>query len=1100
MSAPAWVPWHKVVRVRDDIRSGELSLAMFAADLHSVASGNAGPVYQDPREFFALTYATFNLRELAKDVVLRLAGRNEKAVRQLELTYGGGKTHTLIALYHLVSDPDNLPDLPAVHEFTQHIGVKPPRARIAVLSLDKLDVEKGMKALSPNREERWLRNPWSVLAFQIAGSNGLKLLHPDDRDDERETPPAENLMIELLSLPQREGLSTLVLIDEVLMYAREKVGLAPVWRSRLVDFFQYLTQAATKVDRCAVVASLLATDPRKSDTLGKELTQELYAIFRREREEGVQPVLKDDVAEVLRRRFFTQESIRDREAFRPHVVAAINGVLELDEQSRRDQHAQEERFLRSYPFHPDLTDVFYSKWTNLEGFQRTRGILRTFALALRGAEQWDESPLIAAGAFLVEPSKTGISDATRELAMIAAAEEYEGKKQEWTAILDGELAKACEVQKEHPSLAYREIEEAVLATFLHSQPIGQKASIRDLMLLLGPTRPDHIDLEKALIGWSDVSWFLDEGLVQGAGEGAGDGQKQVPKHWRLGSRPNLRQMHFDACSRVSPDLVDARLIDEVGKVKSLIAGVSAASATPHMLPAKPGDVKDDGDFHFAVLGLRAASDVPAPSAEARRYIDETTGPDRPRVNRNAVVLVVPSRDGLEAARTAVRNHLGWLDVQKQLKDQKVTDTLRDTRLAAHVSESQKKIPDMVRQAWCVVVTVSTSNQVVAFRITPGDQPLFTQVKADKSSRILDTAINHEALLPGGPYDLWREGETSRRVRDLVGAFAQFSHLPKMLNRQAIVNTLVKGCEDRLFVLRLVRPDRSVRTFWGQAPDQAMLDDPALEVVLPASAELSDLSPSALLPGQLPSLWDETPALKVGDIYGYFVGGHQVQVPREGYADTLVIPRVSPGTIDLAVRASVKEGRLWFTLAQASLLGEEIPQGLAVSSGTLQPPPVPFAPQELLPQQLPDAWSDSSTTAYALSIALSQKTGKILPWITVRNAIDGAIASRFIERTPDSGAWPTDFASAQAARFRISVAPPGPPRRPGSFRAQATLNAAELQDLAERIGEVVSAGAGLDIEIEVGLDVTGVEALVDDRIEKINAVLAKVVSGLALRRQ
>src|SRR2546428_12765159 len=103
------------------------------------------------------------------------------------------------------------------------------------------------------------------------------------------------------------------------MYVREKVGLDQVWRSRINNFFQYLTQAATKVDRCAIVASLLATDPGKSDTLGKELTSELYAIFRREREEGVQPVVKEDVAEVLRRRFFTSESIRERDTLRPHV-------------------------------------------------------------------------------------------------------------------------------------------------------------------------------------------------------------------------------------------------------------------------------------------------------------------------------------------------------------------------------------------------------------------------------------------------------------------------------------------------------------------------------------------------------------------------------------------------------------------------------------------------------------------------------------------------------------------------------------------------------------------------------------------------------------
>ena len=141
------------------------------------------------------------------------------------------------------------------------------------------------------------------MAFQIAGADGLRLLHAEDKDAERESPPAENLLRELLALPQNEGLATLVLIDEVLMYAREKAGLDPAWRHRLQDFFQYLTQAATMVDRVCMVASLLATDPSKSDELGKQIVQELYAIFRREKEQGIEPVQKQDVAEVLRRRF-----------------------------------------------------------------------------------------------------------------------------------------------------------------------------------------------------------------------------------------------------------------------------------------------------------------------------------------------------------------------------------------------------------------------------------------------------------------------------------------------------------------------------------------------------------------------------------------------------------------------------------------------------------------------------------------------------------------------------------------------------------------------------------------------------------------------------
>src|SRR5258708_15732355 len=143
------------------------------------------------------------MRELEKDVALRLAGKNDKAVRQLELTYGGGKTHTLITLYHLAHHPGQLPDLPTVQEFRNYIGMNSPQARIAVLAFDKLDAEKAMELVGPPGTKPWFRPPWSVLAFQLAGSDGLRLLHADRQDAGRETAPAENRLVELLSMPPR---------------------------------------------------------------------------------------------------------------------------------------------------------------------------------------------------------------------------------------------------------------------------------------------------------------------------------------------------------------------------------------------------------------------------------------------------------------------------------------------------------------------------------------------------------------------------------------------------------------------------------------------------------------------------------------------------------------------------------------------------------------------------------------------------------------------------------------------------------------------------------------------------------------------------------
>ena len=214
----------------------------------------------------------------------------------------------------------------------------------------------------------------------------------------------------------------------------------------------------------------------------------------------------------------------------------------------------------------------------------------------------------------------------------------------------------------------------------------------------------------------------------------------------------------------------ARLLDEIGKVKTLSSGASASGVRVHTLPTKPRDIEDDGLFHYAVMSLGCASDSGKLSAESSRYLDETTGSEKPRVYRNAVILLAPSMDGLEVASARVRDFLAWDQVRGDLKEQSKDGN-------------------------------------------------------DSRSRIQDTSISSDALLPEGPYDLPKEGETSRRVKGLSGAFAQLPHLPKMLKAQAILDTLVEGCEKGAFVLRLVRPDGSARTWWHVRPDDAAMADP-----------------------------------------------------------------------------------------------------------------------------------------------------------------------------------------------------------------------------------------------------------------------------------
>ena len=1097
-------PWREVVELREDLKSGDLSLAVFAADLYDVVMQRGWRrVYEDPKEFFAFSYPTLSLRELVRDVSRRLAGESDRAYHKLSVNYGGGKTHSLITLWHLVQDNDGLPSLPTVEEFIRHSGLKPPRARVAALCFDKFDLEKGIEAKAPDGTTRMLRHPWSVLAFQLAGVDGLRLIHGEGLDAERETPPSEPFLVELLSLPQEDGLATLVLLDEVLLYHRGLKVANSTGSTHLLNFFQYLTQAVVKVDQCAMVASLLAPDYTTDDDFSGEF-REIHEVFGRMMEEEVSPVSKEDVAEVLRRRFFTPESIRDRDSFRPYVASAVGNIADMDEQTRRERQLAEGRFLDSYPFHPDLTDLFYTRWTQLDGFQRTRGILRTYAIALRDAGKWDTGPLVGPNVFLNQGDERELSEAARELASFATTG-APGGNQRWQPILEGELEKARTIQSLEVGLRYRELEQAVVSVFLSSQPIGQKAQTRDLNVLVGASKPDRIEFERALLRWTESSWFLDEDEV-GSAPTNPDGSRQLPAAWRLGNRPNLKQMHDDACeNRVPATQVDATLLQRIGQLRSLTQGASATGARVHTLPERPNDIPDDGEFHYAALKPSAASESGKPSPEAKRFIDETTGADRPRVNRNAIVLAVPSRDGLEIAKNRIREFLGWREVESMLQREVDANSksqydegvsFRQQMLDKYLANAEKETPTAIRQAYSIVVTVNESNDIQAFRIAVGNEPLFNTIKNDGRARIQETSIRPDSMLVGGPFGLWQEGETFRLVSHLVGAFAQNPKLPKMLNQKAIRDTVARGVTEGTWVGRLRRPDDSAKTFWRSEIGEEILRDPALEVWLPEVVSLSDLDPELLKPHELPGLWKDD-EISVQDMINYFYTGHQETVKREGYEDLIPIPQCGESVVQEAVERAVETRLLWLTNSHVSIFGEPVPKGTLGGSARLQAPPIPIAPQQLVATALPGAWQNDQANVAVINGTLSSLAGKLVPWPILKDAIEAGLKGRWFELTPDSGPWPCDLSGAQ----HVVLKTPGkefvplPAPAGGALMVEASLEANGIQDLADQVHSIVRAAAGNNLKFNVRIELGGDAPPPAEVVSEINALLSQISDDL-----
>ena len=979
--------WHQLCTLREDVRSGTLTLAEFAADLNAVRTGEAPPVYREPAMFFDRTYPTYRMKVLTRDVLLRLAGQGGRPVLQLQVAYGGGKTHTLIALLHLAQTrflgENGFVD--TAREFFTFAGLSQfPQARVALLPCDKFDIKEGLEVYGPDEKIRRVRTLWGALAYQLAGEVGYARLKAHDEDF---IVPAEPLLVDLLRAPVKEGMGALVLVDEAVWYYRGLVNENPRMLGTIKDFYQVLTQAVAKVQRAAMVASLIASKVEARDQTGTQCLGALEDIFGRIAE-PVEPVAREDVAEVLRRRLF--ERVAGEAERRPAVDAVMAAMQRLPlRDAQRDQTAYD-RLMDSYPFHPDLINVLYQKWTQMSGFQQTRGALRLLAYALRDSRGQDPSPIVGPGALLPYASENGngggLSAALDELVDICE------EKEKWTPILIGELEKAREIQAGLPTLSAREIEQAVVATFLHSQPVGQRAAPSELLVLLAHPAVDAAALEEGLRKWRDISWFLVEN----------------PEVWQLSTTPNLTRMHDRAMSWLNESEIDDELkrrIRAVPTLKTTDPGVEV-----HTLPQSPRDVSDDLKLHYLILGPECAVELGKPlPTTVEAYFNEKTGPHDPRIYRNNILALVPEISRVAGLREQVRRWLGWGRLEQPAVYRLLTDQQK-RQLPGRKQEAANGLPEAVVGAYNVLVAVDETGQVQAQTLrtdsAAGGIP-FERIKATlaQDERLVTTSLDPDLILPGSYLELWAEGETSRRVTDLMAAFGQFPRLPRLLCPESLFDTLARGVREGVLVLRLPRADGSIRTWWRIPPDHDTMHRRELEVQPANLAVLYNLEPELLEPERVDGLWPvPTGPLRLEELRAFFDG---VRAP------CVAVPEV----LDTAVRTAVAQGTLMARLDGSSLLREPLPDGPLPVRLELLPPPPPIRGADLTPQALPEAWDDDQVTLQTIADALAVRHGYTLPWTLLSEGVNEALQLRLFERVTEGSPWPCSPAAADQVRFR-----------------------------------------------------------------------------------
>src|SRR6056297_583915 len=471
------LPWRDVVEPHQDVATGEFQQAEFAADLAKVHNGSAPFEYSDPREFFSRTYLTDGLSKLLEGAAKRLSGPSGDPVVELQTNFGGGKTHSMLALYHTVGKTP-VHDLQGLDHLLSEKGLSvPDKISRAVL----VGTSRGPQDVIALEGGGKIRTSWGELAWQLGGAEGFSMLA---ENDERGIAPGSNLLEALF----KKYAPALILIDEWVAYLRQiyKVeGLPSGSFDANLSFVQALTEAVKASPQTLLVASLPASQIEVGGEGGQEALARLKQTFSRV-ESSWRPASQEESYEIVRRRLF-KEIPGDKYMHRDNTLKQF---AKLYRESPNDfpQGCADEDYRRklekAYPIHLDLFDHLYTAWGSLDKFQRTRGVLRLMAQVIH--ELWmsgDPSVMImpgsvAIGSERVEPELLHYLDTT------------------WQSIIAGDIDGAnstpYKIDQAAPNLnRYSATRRVARAVFMGTAPThGQEnKGIDDKQINLGVVQP-----------------------------------------------------------------------------------------------------------------------------------------------------------------------------------------------------------------------------------------------------------------------------------------------------------------------------------------------------------------------------------------------------------------------------------------------------------------------------------------------------------------------------------------------------------------------------------------------------------------------------------
>ncbi|HEV3383164.1 MAG TPA: DUF499 domain-containing protein, partial [Gemmata sp.] len=757
-------PWYDVVDLREDLRENRpLDASEFAVHIDQIRDGRAPKDYTDPQRFFDRTHVTGSLLDLGSQVVRRLSGiqLETSAVFNMATQFGGGKSHSLTALYHLASNGSRADRWKGVERILLKAGIKTvPDAAVAVFMGKEFDSLKGRGGgVEPLR-----LTPWGEIAWQIGGAKSFAAIEQHEKEFIEPKGDAIRAM-----LPKDRPV--LILMDEIISYAStyRKKG----YGDRLYNFLDCLAETARGEKNVAVVVSIPASDLEYTaeDTADEARFKKMLDRLGK----AIMMSADTEIGEIIRRRLFEWDGMNEdgKKTATAYAEWTIEHAAEL---AGIDADTIRERFNAAYPFHPSVLSVFERKWQSLSRFQRTRGVLRLLALWVSHNHQDEHrkatrEPLITLGlAPLDNPTfRSALFEQLGSDSLeIPVTTDIIGKSDAHAIRLDKEAEEPVKKGQLH-----RKVATTIFFESNGGMSQGKaEASVPEIRMgVFGPDT-NLADLENVLEGLGSTCYYLNWDR----------------NRYRFGLTPNLNQILVSRRGSVQAKAIDERIRQQTQKLFDKHSVEGSKQIDRKYNPTRSNDVPNRAVLTLVVFGL----DMPAGEKKTNELMETIVrdAGSSGRTFKSALIFVVP--DAGQTIREAARNALAWEDIEDDEDTKKRIDSAQVKLLERNLANARRDLDEAIFRTYRHVYLLGRDNKLRAIDLG--------QITSSSAGSLVELIIRElerndeitQGVSPAKLVKAWPPSLTEWSTKAVRDAFYSSPLLSRLLNPDSIKRTITDG--------------------------------------------------------------------------------------------------------------------------------------------------------------------------------------------------------------------------------------------------------------------------------------------------------------------